>query len=267
VNKLQLKFATVMLLSLLVACSSTKKEEIDENIVPIVNENSIYPIDTTDYDVLIDEIRNEDKIEMELGGWELIMDPGERMLRGLIELINYTEEYGEGEVWIQVKTDTNGYLKEYKILKSTNQKIEEIIIKAADKFKFESRKFKIESGGEDYARLIPFEFKRKDCDVLIDDNFEYLPVDGPTPFDTKGLLDLINYTFEHGEGEVVIEVEVGINGLALDYEILRSTNADLEKLVIDAIMRYEFEKFKPGGKATAYTIRIPFTFKHMDPDE
>jgi protein TonB len=63
------------------------------------------------------------------------------------------------------------------------------------------------------------------------------------------------------EGRVVIEFEVGTDGVARDFVVIESLPAGCDDAAIEAIKRMEFTAATQGGKSVPTRIKMPFMFK------
>ncbi|MCB9588377.1 MAG: TonB family protein [Polyangiaceae bacterium] len=67
------------------------------------------------------------------------------------------------------------------------------------------------------------------------------------------------------EGQVVLFVTVGTDGLVMDAVIEKSAGEDLDKAALNAIKRWRFTPATKGGQPIAAKIRVPFDFKLPKP--
>ncbi|MEZ4374304.1 MAG: TonB family protein [Polyangiaceae bacterium] len=67
------------------------------------------------------------------------------------------------------------------------------------------------------------------------------------------------------EGQVVLFVTVGTDGLVMDAVIEKSAGDELDKAALDAIKRWRFKPATRGGQPIAAKIRVPFDFKLPKP--
>ncbi|MGE0320730.1 MAG: TonB family protein [Polyangiaceae bacterium] len=67
------------------------------------------------------------------------------------------------------------------------------------------------------------------------------------------------------EGQVVLFVTVGTDGLVMDAVVEKSAGDELDKAALDAIKRWRFKPATKDGTAVAAKIRVPFDFKLPKP--
>lgn len=161
----------------------------------------------------------------------------------------------EGEAFVRVNVDSRGQITSAQVIKATTEELGAAALEAARQWEFSPATDKKGKAVKSEA-TIPFKFKlgqegKSDADKEIT----------PVPIHRVNPDYPESAKREKREGNVVVRVEIDVEGNIASAKILVGDGEDLNAAALNAANGWRFEPVKKDGKAIAASAVIPFQFK------